>query len=278
MAIDREDRLYLVDYTARLQIFDTKGNFIRGWSTPIHANGRPTGVSIGNDGKVLVADTHYYRVLVYSPDGELLKRVGGTHGVKPGEFGFVTDVAQDSKNNYYVSEYGECDRIQKFSPDWEFMKQWGSHGSAANELSRPQSIAIDKDDHLWVTDACNHRIVEFDTEGKLLRCWGEDGDGPGKLHYPYGIVLAEDGTIYVSEFGNHRVQKFTPDGESLGVWGRPGSQAEQPDDTPDAEKQIRQLNVAKEGQLNNPWAIVRDSKGLVYVLDTNNHRVQVVKM
>jgi hypothetical protein len=69
--------------------------------------------------------------------------------------------------------------------------------------------------------------------------------------------VAEDGTVYISEFGNHRVQKFTPDGKSLGYWGSPGKE---------------------EGQLNNPWAIVRDSKGLVYVLDTNNHRVQVVKM
>jgi sugar lactone lactonase YvrE len=257
MTIDGQDQIYIVDYTAHLQIFKTDGTFLRGWYTPVHKNGRPTGISIGNDGKVLVPDTHYFRVLVYSPEGELLKTVGGTHGIKPGEFGFITDVVQDSKNNYYVSEYGEFDRIQKFSPDWQFIKQWGGHGSKPGEFARPQSMAIDKNDHIWVADACNHRIQVFDTEGKVLRIWGEEGSEAGQLHYPYGIVLAGNGDVYVSEFGNHRVQKFTPDGRSLGCWGEPGK---------------------NEGQLNNPWAIVRDSKGLVYVLDTNNHRVQVVKM
>jgi DNA-binding beta-propeller fold protein YncE len=257
MAIDGQDQIYIVDYTARIQVFKTDGTFLRGWSTPIHTAGRPTGISIGNDGNVLVADTHYFRVLVYSPEGKLLRTVGGTHGEKPGEFGFVTDIAQDSQNNYYISEYGEFDRIQKFSPDWKFLKQWGSHGDKPGEFGRPQSMAIDKDDHLWVADACNHRIQEFDSEGKLLRIWGAEGSEAGQLHYPYGIVVAEDGAVYVSEFGNHRVQKFTPDGLSLGSWGEPGK---------------------KEGQLNNPWAIVRDRKGMVYVLDTNNHRVQVVKM
>jgi DNA-binding beta-propeller fold protein YncE len=195
--------------------------------------------------------------LIYSPEGELLRTVGGTAGEKPGEFGFVTDIVQDSKNNYYVSEYGEFDRIQKFDSDWNFIKQWGGHGSKPGELCRPQSMAFDKEGRLWVADACNHRVQVFDTEGKLLKIWGEEGGEPGQLHYPYGILLAEDGTVYLSEFGNHRVQKFTPDGKSLGYWGVPGKD---------------------EGQLNNPWAIVQDSKGLIYVLDTNNHRVQVVKM
>jgi DNA-binding beta-propeller fold protein YncE len=257
MTIDREDRIYIVDYTARIQVFKTDGTFLRGWSTPIHEAGRPTGMAIDNDGNLLVADTHYFRVLVYSPEGTLLRTVGGTHGEKPGEFGFVTDIAQDSKNNYYVSEYGEFDRIQKFDSDWKFIKQWGGHGSEPGELCRPQGMTFDKDDHLWVADACNHRIQVFDTEGKLLKIWGEEGRKSGQLHYPYGIVVADDGAVYISEFGNHRVQKFTPDGRSLGYWGQPGKE---------------------EGQLNNPWAIVRDSKGLVYVLDTNNHRVQVVKM
>ncbi|MCC6124974.1 MAG: hypothetical protein IT426_08435 [Pirellulales bacterium] len=257
MTIDREDRIYIVDYTARIQVFQTDGTFLRGWSTPIHEAGRPTGISIGNDGNVLVADTHYFRVLIYSPAGKLLRTIGGTHGEKPGEFGFVTDVVQDSRNNYYVSEYGEFDRIQKFTPDGKFVMQWGGHGMKPGEFGRPQSMAIDQNDHLWVADSCNHRIQAFDTEGKLLKIWGEEGRQAGQLHYPYGIVLDENGSVYVSEFGNHRVQKFTPEGRSLGYWGLPGKE---------------------KGQLNNPWAIVRDSKGLVYVLDTNNHRVQVVQL
>lgn len=257
MAIDDQDRLYLVDMTARIQVFTPQGEFLHGWQTPAHETGKPTGLSIGRDGNVLVADTHYYRLLIYSPDGKLLKTLGGTLGQRPGEFGLVTDAVQDRQGNYYVAEYGEFDRIQKFTPDGTFLLEWGGHGSEPGQFVRPQNLAIDENDRIWVADAGNHRIQVFDTEGKLLRFWGVQGGAPGQLYFPYDLVLAPGDTLYVCEYGNHRVQKFTRDGRSLGCWGVQGREP---------------------GQLHNPWALVRDSRGTFYVLDTNNHRVQVVEM
>ncbi|NLX95594.1 MAG: hypothetical protein GXY83_05410 [Rhodopirellula sp.] len=257
MAIDGEDRLYVVDMTARIQVFDRQGRFLRAWQTPHWSRGKPTGLTIGVDGNLLVADTHYYRVLVYSPDGKLLRTIGGVEGHEPGQFGLVTDVVQDAEGNYYVGEYGEYDRIQKFSPEGRFLLQWGGHGSKPGEFARPQNLSLDEQGHLWVADACNHRIQVFDREGKLLHLWGSLGSGPGQLYYPYDLVLGPANVVYVVEYGNHRVQKFTRDGRSLGCWAS---------------------NGRGEGELFNPWALVRDSHGLIHVLDTNNHRIQTVKM
>lgn len=257
MAIDKDDLLYIVDFTARIQVFTPSGQFVRGWQTPEHANGRPTGLSIDRRGNLLVADTHYFRVLVYSPEGKLLETLGGTLGHAPGEFGLVTDAVEDSQGNLYVSEYGEYDRIQKFSRGREFLLEWGGHGSAQGQFARPQAMAVDDADQIWVADACNHRIQVFDTQGMCVKLWGEHGDRPGQLAYPYGLMLDGQGHVYVSEFGNHRVQKFTLDGRSLGCWGGPGRDP---------------------GQLFNPWALVQDSLGKIYVLDTNNHRVQCIEM
>ena len=53
------------------------------------------------------------------------------------------------------------------------------------------------------------------------------------------------------------MQKFTLDGQSLGCWGTHGR---------------------REGQMHNPWALVRDSTGRIHVLDTNNHRVQRIDL
>ena len=257
IAIDRDDQLFIVDKTARIQVFKTDGTFLREWSTPDHAHGKPTGLSFDRDGNLMVADTHYFQVLVYAPDGKLLRTLGGTNGEKPGEFGFVTGAAQDSQGNLYVSEYGEYDRIQKFTPDGKFLLQWGGHGSDPGQFVRPQKIVFDADDHLWVTDAGNHRIQVFDTQGKLLKSWGTQGSQPGELYYPYDIVLAPNDTLYICEYGNHRVQKFTRDGRSLGCWGRVGK---------------------GEGELFNPWGMVRDKQGKLYVLDTGNNRVQCVRI
>lgn len=254
MAIDSDDRLFIVDMTARIQVFDTDGKFIRGWQTPDYANGRPTGLTIAPDGNLLVADTHYYRVLTYTPNGELLndRTLGGTMGPGPGEFGFVTDAVRDAPGNYFVSEYGEYDRIQKFTPEGEFVLQWGGHGSVPGEFLRPQHLEL-LDGQLWVADSCNHRIQIFDDVGKLVRTWGTQGAAPGQLSYPYDLTFDDQGHVYICEYGNHRVQKFTLDGKSIACWGHEGRQP---------------------GELFNPWALVLDSRGRLHILDSNNHRVQ----
>jgi DNA-binding beta-propeller fold protein YncE len=258
MTIDAQDHLYLVDITARIQVFTADGQYLRGWQTPEQQFGRPTGLTIGRDGNVLVADTHYFRVLIYSPQGDLLKTIGGKQGHGPGEFGFVTDVVQDAAGNYYVSEYGDYDRIQKFTPQGEYILEWGGHGSEPGQFLRPQNMVLDeKKDEIWVADACNHRIQVFDTSGKLLKMWGTKGHEPGELSYPYDLAFGRDDELYIVEYGNHRVQKFTRDGQSLACWGTHGR---------------------GEGQFHNPWGLVCDSRGRIHVLDTNNHRVQRTRL
>jgi DNA-binding beta-propeller fold protein YncE len=257
VTIDADDNLYVVDMTARIQVFTPDGEFLRGWSTPDHEHGRPTGLGIDRQGNILVADTHYNQVLVYSPYGELLQKFGGTHGTGPGEYGFVTDAVQDSQGFYYVSEYGDNDRIHKLTPDGQQVAEWGGHGTEPGRFQRPQSLAFDADEHLWVADACNHRIQVFDTSGKLLKIWGEQGSAPGQLSYPYGLALDGRGHVYVCEYGNHRIQKFTLDGQSLGTWGAQGREP---------------------GELYNPWSLILDRQGRAYVLDTYSHRVQRVKL
>lgn len=258
MAIDAEDRLFIVDFLARIHVFDTEGNFQYAWQTPERKGGKPTGITVEGD-RLLVADTHYYRVLQYTLDGEQIEAetIGGVNGQAPGEFGLVTDAVRDSAGNYYVSEYGGYDRIQKFSPDYEYLLEWGAYGEAPGEFNRPQNMLVDGQDRIWVCDACNHRMQVFDTAGELLFIWGEEGTAPGKLSYPYDVAMDADGNLMICEYGNHRVQWMTPDGQSLGTWGHQGR---------------------GDGGLHNPWSLVLDSQGTLHVLDTYNHRVQRVRV
>ena len=108
IAIDQKDQIFVVDKTARIQVFDRDGNFIRNWRTPECYSGKPCGLEISQNNELMVCDTHYFRVLFYTQEGELLPdlTIGGVNGRGPGEFGFVTDVVQDSKGNFCVAEYG----------------------------------------------------------------------------------------------------------------------------------------------------------------------------
>ncbi len=139
MTIDSGDRLYIVDMTGRVQVFSAEGDFLRSWKTPEQQLGLPTGLSMGRDGQVLVGDSHYHRVLIYSAEGVLCKVLGGAAGDKPGEFDLVGSVVQDSEGFFYVAEYGANDRIQKLTPDGQFVLQWGGHGAEPGRLRAPNA-------------------------------------------------------------------------------------------------------------------------------------------
>ena len=257
-AFDAHDRLYLADLTDRIQVFDRDGKYLRGWSTPDFNVDGPSGLTVDRLGRLLVADTHFYRVLVYSSTGEILLQLGdGVQGTTPGRFGYPTDVVIDRAGNFYVAEYGENDRIQVFSPEGTWLRQWGGHGYEPGEFLKPRALAIDEKDRLFVADSCNHRIQVFDTQGKLLNSWGSRGDAPGQMSYPFDLAIGPDHCLYVCEYGNHRVQKFDLNGNSLGIWGTAGRGP---------------------GQLFNPYALAVDSRGEVSVIDSNNHRVQRFRM
>jgi DNA-binding beta-propeller fold protein YncE len=257
-AFDAADRLYIADLTDRIQVFDRDGRYLRGWRTPDFNVDGPSGLTVDRYGRLLVADTHFYRVLVYSQEGELLFQIGdGVQGTTPGRFGYPTDVVIDAAGNFYVAEYGENDRIQVFSPAGKWLRQWGGHGYAPGEFLRPRALAIDGQDRIYVADSCNHRIQVFDTQGRLLKLWGTRGAAAGQLCYPYDLAIGTDGFLYVCEYGNHRVQKFSLDGQPLGLWGSSGR---------------------RPGQLYNPWALAVDHQGAVSVIDSNNHRVQRFRM
>ena len=253
-AFDASDQLYVADLTDRIQVFDRDGQYLRGWRTPDFNVDGPSGLTVDRHGRLLVADTHFYRVLVYSRDGALLFQIGdGVQGTTPGRFGYPTDVVIDRAGNFYVSEYGENDRIQVFSPEGKWLRQWGGHGLAPGEFMKPRALAIDDHDRIYVADSCNHRIQVFDTAGKVLNVWGTRGTEPGQMSYPYDLAIGPDRSLYVCEYGNHRVQKFTLDGAPRGLWGHSGRGP---------------------GELFNPWALAVDGRGTVSVIDSNNHRVQ----
>ena len=263
ITIDAADQLYIVDTTGRIQVFDDEGRLVRLWKTPKTKWGRPTGLAIrtstnpDESDKLLVADTHYYRMLVYELDGTLIEdaQIGGTAGHSPGEFAFVTDAVCDRHGCYYIGEYGDSDRIQKFDPDGKFMTQWGGTGNKPGRFVRPQSLVMDGDT-LWITDAGNHRIQRFDTSRRtpeLIDIWGSEGLKPGQFYYPYDLALASDGSVIVCEYGGQRLQRLDAKGTPVTIWGGPGFEP---------------------GQLYQPWGVVVDSKDRVHVLDSNNHRIQ----
>ena len=247
--------IYVVDKQARVQRFGFDCRPQMQWRMPEHSNGKPTGISIAPDGTVFVPDTHYFRVIAYDPDGNEIMRFG-EYGREPGQFIYTTDVAFGPQGRLYVSEYGGNDRVQVFDSSGRFIFQFGSMGSEPGQFSRPQSMTFNREQtELFIADACNHRIDVFDPDGHFLRSFGKPGRAAGELTYPYGLAMLADGTLMVAEFGNNRLQRFDQAGNSLGIFGTIGRGP---------------------GELQYPWAVA-GAQDRVFVLDSGNNRVQVIR-
>jgi len=127
------------------------------------------------------------------------------------------------------------------------------YGDGDGQAIWPFGVAVDDNDHVYVSDEWKNTISVFDSSGKFLRKWGTTGSGDGELFRPAGLAVEKNGNIIVADSGNNRLQVFTPDGKFVGKCGSAGS---------------------GDGQFNKPWGITVDKDGNIYVADWKNHRVQ----
>ncbi len=250
------DCFYVVDRVSHVQRWDRHGKCLNDWHMPEMARGKPVGISVGPDDNVYVPDTHYSRVMVYTPDGKLLRQ-WGKFGHGDGEFIYPTDIAFDSAGLCYVSEYGDNDRVQVFDlsgPEVKLVRTFGKFGQGPGEFARPQSMLIDKD-LIYITDASNHRIDVFKTDGTFVRIMCELGSGLGQLRFPYGLDQDSEGHLIVCEFGNNRVQMIDKaTGRGIKTWGKAGREP---------------------GELAYPWAVAVDKDDRMVVVDSGNDRLEV---
>ncbi len=239
-----DGRVCIIDRSGRVQLFTRRGAFAGKFKLASVGNGFPTGMDVDAKGRLWIAETHAFRVGVYSPEGEEIFAFGG-NGAEDGQFIYASDVEVNPLGKVYVCDYGGADRVQEFDMEGRFVRVLATRGSEPGQFRRPQAMASSADGSLFVADSVNHRIQRFDPDGRLSGVFGTAGSGPGELLYPYDLAIS--GTVvYIAEYGNSRVQRMTTGGVFEGTWGR--------------------------GLLSGPWGIATDGESLL-VLDTGNSRV-----
>jgi sugar lactone lactonase YvrE len=198
----------------------------------------------------------------YPHEGGLMKyRVNIRFGEEPEDtmpdgwkFGRVSSVASDSDGNVYVFQRGKkADPLIVFSHEGKYLRSWGK-----GMFGNPHAIRVDSANNVWITDNGDHQVMKFTREGKLMMTLGikgKSGADDKTFFKPTDIAFARNGDFYVSDgYGNSRVVKFSKEGKYLMAWGKRGNGP---------------------GEFRLPHSIAVDSKGLVYVSDRENNRIQI---
>ena len=189
----------------------------------------PASLAIGLDGNLYVTDLSQ-RVSVISPAGTVLRR-WGKPGSSPGEFRFISvdpsapadihgQIAVGPDGKVYVSDSGNA-RVQVFTPDGRFIRQFGSFGSGKGQFEQPYHLAVDATGDVYVADDQAGTLAKFSPAGKVLWQIGGDGasdpDLAGLFKFSgfdvHGRLVVVNDTVnrvlYIDPSG-HKVDAFSP--------------------------------------------------------------------
>ncbi|HKS38707.1 MAG TPA: hypothetical protein VJW76_16050, partial [Verrucomicrobiae bacterium] len=202
----------------------------------------PSGLAVGPDGSVYIAEQNGARVRKVSPAGIISTIAGSTNG------------------QFCLTATNAC----------------GDGGPATEAfLNAPQGVAVALDGTVYIADRGTSRVRKVDTNGIITTvagtgAFGFSGDGGpavlAQISSPYGVALGPDGSLYIADYGNRRVRRVSADGIITTVAGGmivPGPE-------------IGDGGPATRAEIGQPWRVAFDADGNMYIVDRGFYRIRRV--
>ncbi len=256
----------------------------------------PSGIALGADGSIYLADTGNHRIRRVGTDG-VIRTVAGT-----GLAGFsgdgvsataarVTapqDVALAPDGSLYIAEGGASHRIRRVGPDGMISTVAGigvagfsgDGGPAINaRLRAPSGIALGPDGSLYIADRLNFRVRKVSPEGVITTVAGNGvqasgGDGALAVQaqlFPIALAIGTDGSLYISDGGSGavmgdggRIRRIGPDNIITTVAGH-GAMGFGGDG-----------GLATVARFDSPMGITVGPDNNLYIADYSNDRIRRV--
>jgi len=185
--------------------------------------------------------------------------------------GEALGIATNSKGHVFVYTRSGETRLFEFDQSGNYVRELGQ---GLYGFSFAHSVRVDAQDNIWAVDEGTNMIIKFNPEGRVTMVLGRRPDPVAQLlavpgtggftgaNKPYSFSRQTDvawdpaGNIFVSDgYDDARVVKFDKNGRFVKSVGTRGNGPL---------------------QFNTPHSIAVDAKGLVYVADRGNARVQVL--
>jgi hypothetical protein len=275
---------------AQLLEFDSNGNFVGEIGKGLYAWSFAHSVRIDKNDNIWAIDKGSDMIVKFNPEGRVQwvfgrRKESADDDTKPwehvnpplapidGMFRQPTDVAWDSAGNIYITDGYINSRVAKYDKDGNWVKSWGTKGTGPGQFVLPHSLAIDRNDNVYVGDRSNHRIQVFDTDGNFKRMFSIDIPPDPKSRAVYGVtptgerlkeVIGAPNSLCITPGQNQvmfvgestypgRIFKVSLDGKVLGVIGKSG-------------RNLKQFSGAH--------ALACPSETEIYAAETANWRVQ----
>ncbi|XP_066269863.1 tripartite motif-containing protein 3-like [Branchiostoma lanceolatum] len=150
-------------------------------------------------------DNPHGEVLVFRPDGTLVRTVGGK---KKNPVASLVSRQQRMKHPWYITVDGEgnilvsdCGRhcIHVFNKDGQFLYKFGCEGSGEGQLQGPMGICTDRAGNIIVVNSGNGRVELFNKTGIFLKHITTD------QWQPEAVAMTTKGQLLVTDLRTHAI-------------------------------------------------------------------------
>lgn len=143
-------------------------------------------------------------------------------------------------------------------------------------LNGPRAMAFDARGDMYLVLREGNAVYRIDMRGRTIHhiagtgANGYTGDGgpavEAKLSGPKGIAIAPDGGVYIADTESHTIRRIDPNSRIIETMVGDGTRGDGPD------------GAARFCRLARPHGILIDRAGVIYVADSENHRIRVLKV
>lgn len=248
----------------------------------------PSGVALGSDGSIYIADTGSYRIRRVDPGGIITTVAGGGYSWFSGDGGPATDasfvnpvgIAVAPDGSFYIAD---GNRVRRVGTDGIINSVAGGSGlpncwddgipAKQSCLSAVNDVVLAPDGSLYILE--RNRVRRVDLNGVITsvagNAWnyGFSGDGGPAVNalfnFPLGIGISPSGTLFIADSRNNRIRRVTSDGviTTVAGIGAPGFAGDG--------------GSAEQAKLNNPSGVAINSGGTVYIADKANAVIRRVQ-
>jgi len=185
----------------------------------------------------------------------------GCSGVGGKNFFYPVDFARGSEGSLYVlskgMEWFPSQGITKCNMNHEFFWEDRGRGFMDGQAPQPSSIAVDSQEHVYVSEELTNRIFIFDRDGNRVGNWGSGHQGG--IHIPDrgSDDAVVDRANYEAGGGLMPIaNNFTMPFEHY-------------------LKKVGAMDTSGDGELNGPNGLTFDQEDRLFIADSYNHRVQI---
>ena len=255
----------------------------------------PNGLALNAKGELFISDIGAHQVFKLDSRNRLVVVAGTGDGGFGGDGGLATkaqlhaphDLLFDADGNLLIADtynlrIRRIDRsgvITTIAGDGKAELAGDDGAATAASLNNPQSIAFDTEGRLLIADTYNHVIRRVDRSGIIATIAGtvpgHGGDGgaatKAQINLTMAVVVGSDGSIFISDAANSRIRRVAVDGTIQTIAGFGPAQ-----DTYGGGF-AGDGGPAAKAKLFSATDLKFDTAGNLFICDSGNHRIRVIR-